>query len=198
MVYITGCAHLTQTYPAAPLPIPGADNYTLKEQRGTNSNALVGYVDSDWAAHTTKRTSLTGIILMYAGGVVSYKTKFQPVIAHSMTEAEFVAVCDAAKMILFYRSLMDDMNIPQDHATVLFEDNNGALMIANAQQPTRRTRHMEIKHFALLDWVERDLIILENISTHDNAADAMTKTLTKQLFDQHYDTYMGIRILYYI
>ncbi len=110
--------------PAAPLPIPRADNYTLKEQRGTNSDALIGYVDSDWAAHTTKRTSLTGIILMYAGGVVGYKTKFQPVIAHSTTEAEFVAACDAAKMILFYRSIMEDMDIPQDHATVLFEDNN--------------------------------------------------------------------------
>jgi hypothetical protein len=57
---------------------------------------------------------------------------------------------------------------------------------------------MEIKYFALLDWVERDLIILESISTHDNAADAMTKPLTKQLFDRHYDTYMGIRIPYYI
>lgn len=184
--------------PPAAIPIPHADNYTLKEQRGTDSSHLVGYVDSDWAAHTTKRTSLSGIVLMYAGGAVGYKTKYQPVIAHSTTEAEFVAACDAAKMILFYRSIMEEIGIPQENATVLFEDNNGALMMANAQQPTRRTRHMEIKHFALLDWVERDLITLERISTHDNAADAMTKTLSKQLFERHFDTYMGIRIPNYI
>ncbi len=71
-------------------------------------------------------------------------------------------------------------------------------MMANAQQPTRRTRHMDIKHFALLDWVEQDLLILEQISTNDNAADAMTKTLTKQLHNRHFDTYMGIRIPEYI
>jgi hypothetical protein len=41
---------------------------------------------------------------------------------------------------------------------------------------------MGIKHFALLDWVERDFLVLETIITHDNAADAMMKTLTKQLF----------------
>jgi hypothetical protein len=44
---------------------------------------------------------------------------------------------------------------------------------------------MEIKHFALLNWVERDLLLLEAIKTHDNAADAMTKTLTKQLIYHH-------------
>jgi hypothetical protein len=48
--------------------------------------------------------------------------------------------------------------------------------MANAQQLTRRTRLMDIKHFALLDWVEQDLQILEQIPTNDNAADAMTKT----------------------
>jgi len=53
---------------------------------------------------------------------------------------------------------------------------------------------MEIKHFALLNWVERDLLLLEAIKTHDNAADAMTKTLTKQLIYRHYDTDMGLRI----
>jgi hypothetical protein len=67
-------------------------------------------------------------------------------------------------------------------------------MMANAQQPTKRTRHMDIKHFALLDWVEQDLITLQDISTHDNAADAMTKPLPKQLFYRHRDSYMGYRI----
>jgi hypothetical protein len=182
------------TLPDSPLPALHADNYDIKELRGTNSTSLIGFVDSDWATNTKKRTSMTGMILMYSGGAIGYKSKFQTVIAHSSTEAEFVAACDTAKMILFFRSLLQDIGLEQTHATILFEDNQGALMMANAQQPTKRTRHIDIKHFALLDWVEQDLLILEAISTHDNAADAMTKTLTKQLFYHHYDTYMGIRI----
>ena len=97
-------------------------------------------------------------------------------------------------MILFFRSLLQDIGLEQSHASILFEDNQGALMMANAQQPTKRTRHIDIKHFALLDCVEQDLLILQAISTHDNAADAMTKTLTKQLFYRHFDIYMGIQI----
>ncbi len=76
----------------------------------------------------------------------------------------------------------------------LSEDNMGALLMANAQQPTRRTRHMGIKYFALQDWVASDLIILKDISTSDNAADAFTKVLSKQLFHRHYDTFMGRRV----
>jgi len=37
------------------------------------------------------------------------------------------------------------------------------------------------------------MIILECTPTNDNVADAMTKALTKTLFCQHYDTYMGLR-----
>jgi deoxyuridine 5'-triphosphate nucleotidohydrolase len=155
--------------PAAALPTPHQDNYTLQETRGSNSLNLIGYVDSDWAANIKKRTSLTGAIVMLAGGAIGYKTKFQMVIAHSSTEAEFVAACDTAKIILFFRSIMEELGLPQEDATILFEDNTGALMMANAQQPTKRTRHIDIKHFALLDWVEQDLLQLHQIGTHDNA-----------------------------
>jgi hypothetical protein len=53
---------------------------------------------------------MTGMIVMFAGGAVGYKSKFQPVITHSSTEAEFVAACDTAKHILFYRSLLAELH----------------------------------------------------------------------------------------
>jgi hypothetical protein len=66
--------------------------------------------------------------------------------------------------------------------------------MTNAQQPTKCTWHMDIKHFALLDWVEQDMLILETIPTSENVSDAMTKTLSRNLFYRHYDTYMGLRV----
>ena len=47
--------------------------------------------------------------------------------------------------------------------------------MANARQPTIRTRHMDIKHFAIQEWVEEDLIVLEQIASENNSADSMTK-----------------------
>jgi hypothetical protein len=78
---------------------------------------------------------------MLSGRIIGYKSKFQSVIAHSSTEAEFVAACNTANMILFFRSLLEDIGIKQVAAIVLFEDNNGALMMANAQQTTAYKTH---------------------------------------------------------
>jgi hypothetical protein len=146
----------------------------MKETWGTNSPNLIAFVDSDWVTDSIKRNSMTGMVLMYAGGAIGYKSKFQTVIAHSSTEAEFVAACDTAKMILFFRSLLQYIGMEQTDTTILFEDNHGALLMANVQQPTKCTRHIDIKHFALMDWVERDMVLLHALSTNDNAADAMT------------------------
>ncbi len=83
----------------------------------------MAYVDSDWATNMKKRTSMTGMLLMYGGGAIGYKSKFQSIIAQSSTEAEFVVACDTAKMNLFFRSLLQDIGIEQHDATILFEDN---------------------------------------------------------------------------
>jgi hypothetical protein len=130
---------------------------------------------------------------MYAGGAISYRAKFQDTIAHSSTEAEFTAACDAGKMILYFHSILEDLGIEQPQATILHEDNNGALLMVNAQQPTCRTRPMDIKKFAILDRVEQDLVVLHSISTNDNATENLTKSLGKQLFCRRTDTIMGRR-----
>ncbi len=43
-------------------------------------------------------------------------------------EAECTAACDAGKLILFFRSLLQDLGMEQQHAIILYEDNNGALI----------------------------------------------------------------------
>ena len=162
-----------------------------QDQEQTPENVAMSYVDSDWASDTSHRRSVSGMAVLYAGAVVAYKTRLQPTVALSSTEAEFVAACDAGKTILYIRSLLDELGIEQMHATTLYEDNQGALLMANARQPTRRTRHVEIKHFALLDWVDRDLVILKYVDTTENCADPLTKPTGKNVFYRHFDVLMG-------
>ena len=63
--------------------------------------------------------------------------------------------------------------------------------MANAGQPTKRTRHMDIKHFALQQWVEQDLLILKRVVTADNESDLLTKNLSRTLFYRHIEYIMG-------
>ena len=58
--------------------------------------------------------------------------RFQPTIAQSLTEAEFVAAAEAGKLALYLRSMLHDLNIFQDSATPIYEDNASAIAMANA------------------------------------------------------------------
>ena len=102
-----------------------------------------------------------------------------------------MAACDAGKMLLFIRSILWDLGIPQQAATIMYEDNDACTAMANAQKPTTRTRHMDIRYFALADWVEQDLMLLERVHTAINIADHMTKILDRTLFYRHVDYIMG-------
>ena len=61
---------------------------------------------------------------------------------------------DMGKMALFVRSVMWDLGIPQCSATVLYEDNDAAIAMANAQKPTPRRSHMDIKFRVPAEWVD--------------------------------------------
>jgi hypothetical protein len=102
-----------------------------------------------------------------------------------------MAACDTGKMILFVRSILWDLDIPQEAATLLYEDNDGCTAIGNAQKPTPCTRHIDIKYFSLCKWVERDLLLLNRINTSINMADHLTKALTPILFHRHADFLLG-------
>ena len=131
--------------------------------------------------------------LYFAGAPVVYRSCFQTTVSMSSTKAEFLSAAEAGKLTLYLRSMLQDLGIDQPTATLLHEDNAAAIDMANASRPTRRTRHMDIKHFALLDWIATDQLLLQAISTHDNPVDGLTKSLGPQLFARHCATLLGKR-----
>ena len=102
------------------------DDTQVPTRQQHNITKLTGAVDSDHAGDMKHRKSVTGIAVKLAGGAVLYKTAYQQVIAHSSTEAEFVAACDGGKYILYLRSLLEEIGLQQEDATILYEDNQGA------------------------------------------------------------------------
>ena len=86
---------------------------------------------------------MKNIGVQLGGASIHYKTKFQATVALSSTETEFIAACEAATVITYVRSILEDLGIDQLKATTLYEDNQGVLLMANAGQPTKRIRHIK-------------------------------------------------------
>ena len=183
-----------KSLPTTPPIHPDAEEYVLNlPNEHNNTQYAYGYVDSDWAGDSLTRKSISGIAFLLAGAAIVYKTLHQKSVALSSTEAEFYALAEAGKIALYIRSILNEIGIDQQHATPIFEDNQGCLFMAEARKPTKKTRHIEIRHYAILDWIEQDLITLKKIHTSDNAADTLNKTLSGTMFHRHNDTLMGYR-----
>jgi len=70
----------------------------------------------------------------------------------------------------------------------------GALFITTADQPTKRTRHIDTEIFAIQDWIQEDHMSMEAIKTHYNLSHAFTKALGRIKFYEQTDVIMGRRI----
>ena len=172
-------------------PLPRSNTGDWLPQITTHPTTPVAYSDSDWGSDTTHRRSVSGIIIMVAGAAVVYKTHYQRAVALSSTEAEFVSASDAGKMALYIRSLLSNLGLTQRQPTSLRIDNRGAMHMVTAGAPTKRTRHVDIRYFAHLQWAETGQLKAEPVPTAHNVSDSMTKATGRIKFHQHADVYMG-------
>jgi hypothetical protein len=113
--------HPRMDLPEGPLPpiISNCQDLLLDNGPQFDATTVHAYADSDWATCVETRRSFGGTCTQLAGGTIAYKCKFQPTVAGSTTEAKFMAAYHTGKMILFIRSVLWDLNVLQEVATVL-------------------------------------------------------------------------------
>ena len=123
--------------------------------------------------------------MMLAGAAVFYRTRLQPTIAQSSTEAKFTNMADAGKAALYLRWILEELGIIQPTPTPIIADNHGAVRMANAHQPTRRTRHVEMKHFVILQWTDDEFINFVETRSNENYSDSLSKPTGRTKFYEH-------------
>ncbi|XP_038887048.1 secreted RxLR effector protein 161-like [Benincasa hispida] len=75
---------------------------------------VTGYSDSDYAGDADSRRSMTGYVFTLGGSVVSWKAFLQPTITFSTTEAENMALTEAAKEEIWLKGLVGDLALHHD------------------------------------------------------------------------------------
>ncbi|KAL0448235.1 UNVERIFIED_CONTAM: Retrovirus-related Pol polyprotein from transposon TNT 1-94 [Sesamum latifolium] len=66
-----------------------------------NDPLVVGHVDSDYADDLDDRRSTTGYVFTLGGGPICWKSTAQSIVALSTTEAEYMAIAEATKEVLW-------------------------------------------------------------------------------------------------
>ena len=95
------------------------------------------------------------------------------------------------KVSKYIINCLNDISVPQQNATHMYDDNNAAENMANNRKPVGRSRHIDIQYYVLQEWVQRGIFILKWVYTNYNIADTLTRILVKILNYRHNDELVG-------
>lgn len=148
----------------------------------SDADPLTGYSDSDCAGDPDSRRSTTGFVFLLAGGAVSWKSQLQSSTSLSSVEAEYVALCSAAREAVWMRQLLSDVGHAQHAPTRICADNRGCIAIANHNRSDSRTKHIDVKYHYTREQIKEKRIDLTHVPTGDMVADSLTKPINVAKF----------------
>lgn len=152
----------------------------------TNSS-VVGFCDADYAECRETRRSTSGHVFLLAGAAVVWRSKRQEIVAASTTEAEYIALAEAAKEAVWIRHLLRDLGVKQDLPIDIYEDNRAALLLAKNPINHGRTKHIDVRYHLVRERIDMGDIALHPVSTEDQTADLLTKALGTVKHHKHAD-----------
>ncbi|KAJ4720887.1 Retrovirus-related Pol polyprotein from transposon TNT 1-94 [Melia azedarach] len=156
--------------------------------RGDTQCLMTGFSDSDYAGDVDSRRSMTGYVFTLGSSVVSWKATLQPTVTLSTTEAEYMALTEAAKEGIWLKGLVSDLGLYHDQA-IVYCDSLSAICLAKDQVHHERTKHIDVRYHFLRS---EKRIKVNKVGTADNPADMFTKPVPHSKF-QHCLDLLNVR-----
>jgi transposase InsO family protein len=140
-----------------------------------------GFTDSNYA-QGKDRKSTSGYLFGLSRGVFSWSSKKQSTIAESTMEAEAIGIHQASRQITWIRNLYGEIKVNLEGPITLLADSQPAIAVLNEPQSHQRTKNLDVGVLKVRERITDGLLKLVYVSTEDNMADILTKSLPK---DRH-------------
>jgi hypothetical protein len=167
-------------------------NYSLVFKHAPGKG-LAAYTDSDWASDPITRWSVTGYFFQLAGGPITWQSRAQTTVAHSSTEAEYMALSDCSCQVSWIHSIFLELGMRLG-PILIYADNQGSIFIGSNPVQEIRTKHIDVKYHYVHECIVDKKIVLYHVPTEDNTADIFTKNLGCLKFEK-FKKQLGIEFL---
>ena len=104
--------------------------------------------------------------------------------AKSTTEAEYVALSSASQEAIWLRRLLNDLHYHNNSATIIYEDNQGAIELSKNSKHHNRTKHIDIAFHFIRERIATKEIDVIYCHTENMIADIMTKALPRPKYER--------------
>lgn len=143
---------------------------------------FTAYSDADWAACPDSRQSVTGYCVLLGDSLVSWRSKKQPTVSRSSSEAEYRAMADATCELIWLTTLFTELHCSPSSPATLFCDNQSALYIASNPVYHERTKHVEIDCHVVRENLQSGFLKTLHVKSELQLADILTKAVQPGLF----------------
>ena len=158
--------------------------YKNSSESANNLNIFHGYADAAFANQDDCK-STSGYVFIASGGAITWRSKKQTTVAQSSTEAEYIALAEAAREACWLRNLYDELGYSQSNPTLIRGDNNGSIAMARNPQFHQRSKHIAIRYHLIRDLINDGTLTIEECRDPEQTADVLTKTLDRFKHHKH-------------
>ncbi|KAE9074115.1 hypothetical protein PF010_g24805 [Phytophthora fragariae] len=137
---------------------------------------VYAYSDADDANDPVDRRSISGYVTMLDNNVISYASRKQEINSLSTCEAEYVAMAEATKDLIWLAGLCKELGWKHP-VSLLLGDNQGAIALTAKPGKHSKSKHIDNKYHMVRRNVELKLITTQHVGTDAMVADVMTKAL---------------------
>jgi hypothetical protein len=152
---------------------------------------LNGLSDSEYAGDRETRHSVFGYIVYFCGAPIAWKSKAMRSVTLSTTEAEYVAISEVTKEIMFAKQVISTANIEVKLPIGIQVDNIGAIYLTSNYTTGQNTKHVDIRYHYVRELIESGVLQVNFVRSNDNESDIMTKNTTRDLFEKHQNKWFG-------
>jgi hypothetical protein len=146
----------------------------------TEGAVLYAWVDVAFAVHINGR-SQTGYYLCIGKNSAPFYARAEEqksCIALGPSEGEYVGMSEVGKAIIRFRQVLAAIGFPQYGPTIVFQDSNSAIKLAEGPSIKRKSKHIFVREHYIRDLIKQDYVKLEKVATADQNADMLTKPKT--------------------
>ncbi|CAH9082806.1 unnamed protein product [Cuscuta europaea] len=160
--------------------LQGTIDHGLWLQTSAHPIRILAYSDADWVGCPDSFRSTTGFAIFLGPNLVSWKSKKQPTVSKSSTEAEYRAIAYTVQDTLHIRSVLFELDLTVRDLVRLFCDNISASYLTANPIQHARSKHIHIDYHFVRERVAHGDLVVQYVPTHLQLEDIFTKSLSSQ------------------
>lgn len=151
--------------------------------RQGEENCLRGYTDAHYGQDIDDKISVGAYIFFLGNSPISWNSKKQSSTSRSSCESEYRALAKCSCEAVWLRRLLAELRILEDKPTTIYCDNQSIIKLSYNPVSHEKSKHFEIDYHFTRQKVENNTIRVEFISSQEQPADILTKSLGRHKFD---------------